>query len=369
MSELDELRLRIRQIDDQIVRLIRERMEFASEVGRLKKQRRVPLRDWQVERVVLEHAEGVADRLGVSRSLARSVMQLLMNESRAEQERQTYSNYSGSAECIAVIGGRGKMGRWIADFFCDQGHRVQVYDVAGAAPLPEAARHDSAASLEEALRDASFAVVATPLSIVPRTIEEIASLRYTGIVFDIASLKGHLKDAIAGARSAGVSVTSIHPMFGPATRALSDQVICICDCGDTESTRRVRGFFADTAATLVDLSLDEHDRIASYVLGLSHLTNILFTRVLMKGGDSFAALNRVGSTTFHSQMATTETVMREDPDLYYSIQRLNPFTPPLYDALLEELNALTRAVLENNHQKFSDMMTAGRQWLGHKRTP
>jgi chorismate mutase/prephenate dehydrogenase len=113
----------------------------------------------------------------------------------------------------------------------------------------------------------------------------------------------------------------------------------------------------------VDLSLDEHDRIASYVLGLSHLTNILFTRVLMRGGDPFDAINRVGSTTFHSQMATTATVMRDNPELYFAIQKLNPYTPRLYAAIADELAALTRAVGANDRDAFVSLMRAGQQWL------
>lgn len=366
MDALQQLRERIRLIDRHILSLARERLELAAKIGKEKKDRGLPLRDWQVERSVLDNAQKIAGELNLPGPLSRNIMQLLLAESRAEQERLTYAAYTGSAERIAIIGGRGKMGRWLARFFSNQGHSVGIFDVGEAVPQQPDDGLTSYSSLDHALDASTFAAVAVPLEAVPSVIEDVAHRGYAGILFDIASLKGHLKPAIAKSHKAGVSVTSIHPMFGPSAKTLSDQVICLCDCGDATATQRVRGFFAETAATLVDLSLDEHDRIASYVLGLSHLTNILFTRVLMHEGDSFEAINRVGSTTFHSQMATTGTVMQDNPELYFAIQKLNPYTEGLYAAVADEFANLTRSVAEGDRERFVTLMREGKEWLLQK---
>ncbi len=358
MAGLDELRERIRTLDEDILRLIAARMETAKAIGQYKKQEGIPLRDWNVERQVLDRAARQAADFGLPAQAARSVMQTLIAAARAEQERASFSSYRGAAESILIIGGRGKMGCWFADFFGNQGHRVSVYDA-----RPDGSEPPGAPTLDAALNGTSCVLIAVPLDAVPRVIEQLAERRYGGTVFDIASLKGHLKPAIERARQARLAVTSIHPMFGPGARTLSDQVICICDCGDGEATRRVEAFFTDTAATLVKLSLDEHDRIISYVLGLSHLTNLVFTKVLMGSGLPFEELNKVGSTTFHSQMTTTSTVIQENPDLYYAIQRLNPFSDELCASFKRELETILGWVRKENRQAFADMMRAGRQWM------
>lgn len=355
MTALHEARQRVREIDAQILRLVAQRLEHAREIGRLKKLAGVPLRDWDVERAVLAHAEATAGELGLSRPLVRGLMQMLVGESRRRQERESYASYSGDAESVLVIGGRGRMGRWLCEFFADQGHRVRAWDIADP-------KHERPA-LDDLLRQATFTAVAASLETVPQVIDELAQRGCRGLVFDIASLKGHLKGSIGRARAAGLSITSIHPMFGPGTQTLSDQVICLCDCGDAEATRRVRALFAETAASLVELSLDEHDRLMGYVLGLSHLMNVLFVRVLMGSGGPLERLTRVGSTTFHSQMQTTGTVIRDDPELYYAIQRLNPFTPQLYADLGRELEALTGSVLRGDRAAFVRAMQAARAWV------
>ncbi|MBI1827064.1 MAG: prephenate dehydrogenase/arogenate dehydrogenase family protein [Planctomycetes bacterium] len=357
-TDLNELREKIQSLDAEILRLVAARMETATRIGQTKRARGIPLRDWQVERAVLEKADQTARGLKLPLQISRAVMQTLIAGSRVEQERIAYADYSGSTENIAVIGGQGKMGRWFVEFLSNQGHRVEIFDLVAT---PGDTAHTR--SLDRAVEGTSFALIATPLETVPAIIDHLLNLNYRGVIFDIASLKSHLKPAIERARAAQHSITSIHPMFGPSTRTLSDQVICLCDCGDAESTRRVRAFFSDTAATLVELTLDEHDRVASLVLGLSHLINIAFMRVLAEGEHSFNELNRVGSTTFHAQVATAANVIRENPDLYYSIQQLNPHSPRVYDDLLQELSKLMNAVKNGDRRSFADLMTSASRWL------
>jgi len=358
-KDLDELRERIRRIDDQILRLVAERLEAARAAGRQKREAGVPLRDWDVERAVLDRAAQTAAELGLSPTTVRSLIQVLIAAARAEQERISYSTYQGSAESIAVIGGEGRMGRWFVDFFRNQGHRVSVSDPADP----------DSASLENATAGTSLAVIATPPDAVPGVLDRLASSGYRGTAFDIASLKEHLRPAITRAAESGLSVTSIHPMFGPDTKTLADHVICVCDCGDTQAAHRVRDLFTDTAATIVELSLEEHDRVILYVLGLSHLVNLLFAKVLMNGNAEFASLDRVGSTTFRAQVETASTVIGEDPGLYYMIQRLNPFTAGLYEALRREFDELSGWILDDDREHFTEMMMRGREWMRRPEDP
>jgi chorismate mutase/prephenate dehydrogenase len=353
MSELDVLRAQMAEVDRQIVQALARRLELAASIGEAKRKAGLPLRDWDVERRVLTRASELASSLHVPPDVVRTVMQALIEAARVEQERRTFAAYDGPAERIAIVGGQGKMGRWFTDFFTNQGHRVTSWDV----------RDERRAALCDALNGADFALLATPLDSTPDVIREFATIGFRGIAFDVASLKSHLKPAIAAARANGLRFCSIHPMFGPGARTLSDKVICVCDCGDAEATGRVAGFFRDTAATLVTLSLEEHDEVMSYVLGLSHIINIIFAGVLSSGGRSFESLNRIGSTTFHSQMITTATVIRENPELYYFIQRLNPFTPQVARRLREVTERLTSEVESGQREAFVEQMRAGQRWM------
>ena len=126
-------------------------------------------------------------------------------------------------------------------------------------------------------------VVATPLGITAAILEQLRAHGRRGLVFDIGSLKSPLVRAEA-LRVAGALVTSVHPMFGPDTS---------CSRAATSSQwtrprrRRSRSaeLFASTMAQQMEMTLEEHDRLIAYVLGLSHALNIAFFTALAESGE------------------------------------------------------------------------------------
>jgi chorismate mutase/prephenate dehydrogenase len=362
MERLEALRRRIRNLDAALLGLVAERMELAREVGQAKRAAGVPLRDFEVERRVLERASASAADLGVDTELARAVVGHLIEEAcrlqEIDGEAARYAGVAVDAQAIVVVGGAGKMGRWLVRFLASQGHRVAVVD-----PRATAGEPGRAESLVEGLAGSDIAFVATPLGRVAETIDEIVATGFRGLMCDVASLKEHLRPALERARARGARVTSIHPMFGPGARTLAGRVICLCDCGDSGATERVAALFRATAATLVPLSLERHDRIAAQVLGLSHFVNLAFARSLAASGLGRAELSAVGSTTFQAQLATAKSVVGEDPELYFDIQRLNRFSPAVWDGFLEAARALAAEVAGEDLGAFAASMRDARAWL------
>ena len=358
MKELDNFRKKVRDIDKEIINLIARRIEITKKIGEKKKEEGIPLRNWELEKTVIENATNIARDLRISQSLIKSIMQHLIMESVIQQEKLHFSTYSGDKENILIIGGLGEMGEWFSYFFQNQGHDVSIYDIKGKSPI-----FKSFESLRQGIREASCALIASSLDSVPHIIDELTQLKFRGVIFDIASLKGHLLDSIKRATKEGISITSIHPMFSRTARTLSDKVICFCNCGSMVANQKVENLFKNTSAMIVKLSLEEHDRLISYVLGLSHIINIIFVKVLMEGGNEYNNLKNVASTTFNSQMVTASSVINENPNLYYAIQRFNPFKKDLFKKLNDVVKTITDDVLRGNEERFIDTMEKGREWL------
>jgi chorismate mutase/prephenate dehydrogenase len=358
-DRLEQLRRRIRNLDAALLGLVAERIELAREVGREKRSRGVPLRDFEVEKRVLQRAAESATELGVESSLARDLMRSLIDESCRIQEVEHYSAFSGEAESVLVIGGAGKMGRWLVRFLESQGHRVRSFDPAGSPGDPVCAP-----TLAEGLGGASIVLIAVPLERTATAIDEVVAAGFRGIVCDIASLKQHLQPAFDRACAAGAAVASLHPMFGPGVRTLSGRVVVVCDCGAPAATGRVAGLFRDTAATLIELDLERHDRVAAWVLGLSHLINLVFARALASSGLTATELGVIGSTTYAAQVATTRAVAGENPELYYGIQKLNPFTAEVHGRTAAALADWSNWIGRGDAAAFAAAMSEVRAWLG-----
>jgi chorismate mutase / prephenate dehydrogenase len=358
MKDIEKLRKEVREVDREIIKLIGKRLSITKKIGGKKKNKGIPLKDWKVEKEVIKNAVDVASKEGLSVELIKTIVRDIITESKRQQEILHYSSYSGDKEDILIIGGLGEMGLWFANFFANQGHNVFINDIKG-----KSKHFKSFDNFEKAVSRATCILLAIPFEIMPKIIDKIIELQFEGTVFDIASLKDCSKGAIQKALKAGISYTSIHPMFGPNVNTLSDRVICICDCADKEANEKVKTFFKDTSATLVEIPIEEHDKIISYVLALSHVINIIFMKTLMDGEYDYSDLEEIASTTFISQMQTTKEVITENSDLYYAIQKFNPFKKNLYNKLENAMEYVIESVLEGNKKDFIKIMDEGKKWI------
>jgi chorismate mutase/prephenate dehydrogenase len=356
---LEELRARLTALDRQLLELVAERQRLSGEVAAVKHATGLPTRDFQRERDVLLNARRAADALGVSPAIAESLLRLLIRDSLTTQEQaQVAARGRGTGRSALIIGGAGKMGGWFADFMSSQGYRVVVADPRAAASDYERVGDWHGVELAH-----DFVVVATPLKIANEVLIELAARRPRGVVFDIGSLKTPLRKGLNALRDAGCAVTSVHPMFGPDTELISGRHVICCDVGHADANAEAQSLFASTMAEQVVMTLDEHDRLIAYVLGLSHALNIVFFTALAESGEAAPKLARMSSTTFDSQLDVASRVAAESPELYYEIQRLNDYGGESRHALREAVERLLDAVEDGDEAAFSRMMRRGSEYL------
>jgi chorismate mutase/prephenate dehydrogenase len=157
-------------------------------------------------------------------------------------------------------------------------------------------------------------------------------------------------------------------MFGPDTELLSGRHVVFVDLGSAAALEAARALFAPTMAEQVVMSLDEHDRLIAYVLGLSHALNIAFFTALADSGEAAPKLARISSTTFDAQLEVAARVAQESPELYYEIQSLNDYGAESLEALAQAVERLRTAVLSQDHDAFVALMGRGRDYLQDRRS-
>lgn len=359
-DELTSLREQIDEIDRKIFELAAERNRIAKNVSQRKRDLKLPQRNFALEKQVLERARTFAESQGLDEQTYTPIAMTLIRSAIAVEERyaMTRSAY-GDGRPVLVIGGRGKMGGWMISFLRSQGFNVVSADPAGAVEGIES--YEDWRTLELDRFDAI--IVSTPLRQTNQTLLDLAERRPTGIVFDLGSLKTPLRDGITALQNAGVSVTSVHPMFGPSVDLLSGQHIVFIDCNDRKALDYAHALFAQTTAIQVDMTLDEHDQLIAVVLGLSHAVNIAFFDALAQSGQSAPKLAKMSSTTFNAQLRVADAVAHENPWLYYDIQALNEFGMTSINALQESVERIRTAVENKDADAFVAIMTEGRDYL------
>jgi chorismate mutase / prephenate dehydrogenase len=361
---LASLRERVTDIDRQLIALVAERKAVSEEVARVKRATGRPTRDYERERDVILGVRTMAAERGVSPELAEQLLRLLIRSSLTTQEQASVvARGTGSGRRALVIGGAGKMGSWFVSFLASQGFTVDVADTSPAAVGGHYVSDWRSTDLKH-----DFIVLATPLGSTDAILRDLALRRPPGVIFDVGSLKSPLRAGLLALKSHGCRVTSVHPMFGPDTELLSGRHVVFVDLGHEAALSAARELFAPTMAEQVVMSLDDHDRLIAYVLGLSHALNIAFFTALAESGEAAPKLARMSSTTFDAQLDVAARVAQESPELYYEIQSLNDYGAESLEALSQAVERLRTSVLSQDHDAFVALMRRGRDYLEDRRS-
>jgi chorismate mutase / prephenate dehydrogenase len=360
-DELFRLREEIAGVDRALLELLRQRMELAAEVGRLKAAAGVPVVVRDVEDRVLTRARQHAELCGVSAESLEAIFQAIIESSVERQHRVGVVQRAERGGRVLIVGGAGAMGTWLRGFLGLVGHRVDVLDAVWT-HLP-AVPGRFAALAEVADLDAyDHIVVAVPLAAAPQVLDELVARRPAGTVVEIASIKAHLDGALARAREAGVRVSALHPMFGPGKSPYEPLTFVLaCQRDAAEERSRVDALLRHPYTNVICLPFEHHDRLMGWLLGLAHLTGMLFGFALVRSGLDPSELHECASTTFRRQAATSLSVLSEDPDLYLDIQRLNPHRDEVYRAVQDALADLAGTIAGEDRSRFRAGMEAARR--------
>lgn len=362
-DELLELRRRLDEIDDGIIDLIAERQAIVTTVGEHKLKTGAPLRHYAREREVIDRGVQRAESLGVSGRVAREILETLIHHSLGKQEaHKLVHSEHGQGKQAVVIGGLGRMGEWMSRYLDMVGYHVDVAD-----PVAKESPFDRVHDWESVIDNYDLVVVAVPLRPSNAILHRLAELQPRGLVFDIGSLKSPMRSGLRALAAAGCRVCSVHPMFGPNEIGLSGRHILFVDVGNAEALAEARALFAHTAAECVDLSLEEHDEVMAWVLGLSHLVNIAFASALAESGEAVPLLRRISSSTFNAQLKVAAQVVSENPHLYYEIQQGNAMTGQVVEHFRKVFDNLARAVRVGDEITWTEAMENANRRISAKR--
>jgi chorismate mutase/prephenate dehydrogenase len=378
---LAALRDAIADLDRALLELLRRRMEIAGEVGRIKAERGAPIVVRDVEHRVLERARQHAESCGVSEEVLESVFRALIRGSVERQHRVGVEMRARRGERLLIAGGAGGMGGWFRAFFELAGHRCDLLDPAIAGLPPEPGRFASLAGVPELAAYAAV-LVAVPLARTPEMVEALVErlrepIRSTHrsdpprlahpvpVIVEISSIKAPLVPVLERARREGVRVIALHPMFGPGKSLYEPLTFVLAaqrDAGIEE--KELQPFLSHPYTRLVEVPFPHHDRLMGWLLGLTHLTSLLFGAAVARSGIAPAELQACASTTFLRQAATARSVLSEDDAaLYLDIQRLNPFRSEVYGAARNALAQLEGLVEANDRAGWAEALAAARRTL------
>ena len=267
----------------------------------------------------------------------------------------------GNQMKVAIIGGSGKMGRWLANFLSKDGHEV-IITGRNEAKLLEAKRQldiETTTDNVEAVGKAEVIIISVPIDNFEGLVKQICPhIRPEQAIIDITSIKAFPIKIMHKHIRTGV-VLGTHPMFGPGAKSITNRSVVLTPTNEKEKTlaQKISEYLESKGARVTTMSPDEHDEMMGVVLGLSHFIAIASADTLLSL-DKLKQMRAIGGSTFKLLLTLTESVLSEEPKLYTSLQMNLPNIAEIEKLFQSKAKAWADLVESKDKEKFAQKMNA-----------
>lgn len=247
---------------------------------------------------------------------------------------------------ISILGIGGKMGKWFAKYFLENGFEVTGFDTEKDFNIKSVIK---ASSLVGAVLKADYVILCTPTRRTPEIIRLIAKeMKRGSYLIEISSQKSKTSAALSKMPSK-INPICIHPMFGPGTKKIKGQHIISVPIKDAKKELTIaKSLF--TGSNFVTIDAIEHDKKIAVILGLTHLINIAFANILAKD-EKISLTEKMSGTTFKVQKILTESIMTESAELIETIIS-NPEIRRVAEEFWKDIGRLLTAVQEGKSEEI-----------------
>ncbi len=337
MDDVDRIRDRIDELDQEIVRLLKNRYENARLLGRIKQKRGLDYRDPEREKIILRKMERTATSLDIDSKFIRPIFeQILALSVEAQQDHLGKSGKKLDQTRILIVGGTGGMGRFFAKFASLQGAKVRLAgrEINKTRTAAKEIEVEPGTILDAASSDT--VILAVPTEETVRVATETASLMTNGsLLTDLSSVKTGISDRIAEKIPKGLEYVSLHPLFGPNIDHLHDQTIIAVSYNAGQKWSKLARALQSAGAKVQTMSAAQHDRTMAYVQGLHHFA-------LISLGIGLDGMGREPKTQSLRETEGKIANMLDNWDTIVGIQQLNPFLPAIRQKFLEVATTLAQ---------------------------
>jgi chorismate mutase / prephenate dehydrogenase len=350
-AQLDQLRAQIDSIDSQLVDLLAQRRRVVQAVTEVKQQHDLPTFHPAREENLISTRRAQATEAGLDPDYVEDLFRTVLRHSRVGQLDTLGRRGVRSGAKVLVVGGRGQMGRFFANWFRQSDYDVRVLD-----------RDDwpAAASLTQGVE---LCVLAVPIDLTAAVADKIAPLLPPACVLaDITSLKG--KPLAAMLHSHPGPVVGLHPLFGPTTTAMDKQIVVVCPGRRMDECQWLLDQLTVWGNVLVETPAAEHDEIMGIVQALRHFATFTFGQFLHSRGVPILRTLELSSPIYRLELAMVGRLFAQDPSLYAEIIFASPERQLLLQDYIQSLQRNLELVQRGDKAEFTARFREIAKWFG-----
>lgn len=238
---------------------------------------------------------------------------------------------------VAIIGA-GRMGRWFAKFFLEQGISVVVSDKdkERLLKISEEIKVETADSVN-AVKSADRVLVCVPIENFENVIAEIQQhIHQDQEIMDICSVKEHPVNVMHRYIKNG-TILGTHPMFGPGVKNIKNQNFVLTPTNPREEklAEKFGGWLEEKGAKVIIMSPKEHDELMSVVIGLPYFLSLVTCDTIINYGV-YKNAKKVSGASYNLLLTLVEAITSEEAEFATSLQMNLPKTDKVGELFLKK---------------------------------
>ena len=236
---------------------------------------------------------------------------------------------------VGIIG-FGRFGKVLANIL-QRGFAIKAYDPKPAGPFPGVQFLDLDTVLNE-----KVVFIAVPIRHFESVIADISKkLKKETTLIDVCSVKSYPVNIMLKILPDHIGVIATHPMFGPDSyMSNSNLKMMINNTRDLYNQYSFwKRFFSDQSIQIIEMTPDQHDRLAAKTQGVTHFLG----RMLKEFGIKKTNIDTQG---FRDLLDLVGQTCNDTWELYADLQLYNPYTEDMVEKLKASTNKLDNQLNE-----------------------
>ena len=236
---------------------------------------------------------------------------------------------------VGIIG-FGRFGKVLANIL-QRGFAIKAYDPKPAGPFPGVQFLDLDTVLNE-----KVVFIAVPIRHFESVIADISTkLKKETTLIDVCSVKSYPVNIMLKILPDHIGVIATHPMFGPDSyMSNSNLKMMINNTRDLYNQYSFwKRFFSDQSIQIIEMTPDQHDRLAAKTPGVTHFLG----RMLKEFGIKKTNIDTQG---FRDLLDLVGQTCNDTWELYADLQLYNPYTEDMVEKLKASTNKLDNQLNE-----------------------
>ena len=208
-------------------------------------------------------------------------------------------------------------------------------------------------------------IVSVPIQHTCDVIREVAPFMKEGsVMVDVTSVKEGPSKTMAEVLPDTIEYIPTHPIFGPRTTELDNQVIVLTPGRKGRWYDKVYRYLEGKNMRVIETTAEKHDFMMSIVQVLTHFSFISTASAIEKLKVDLSETEDYESPIDNLMIDMIARIVSQNPYLTYNIQSMNSNGPKVRNTFAEAVIELRDAINDKDDEKFMDIAINATKHMG-----